>query len=961
MTALITLNPIDPGTNTRVTVRLCATQNPDDTGANGQIWWPAIANQPTIQARLFDGDFTAGVDNGSASLDVRLDVLMRSGAFPRVERYDWAGANVTIQRRNEGSLQTLAVMKVESFAAEGMRLALRFSASTEFFDVDVLSATYAGTGGAEGGADIRGQVKPWVFGRAANVEPVFIDQINNVFQVSGYGAVQAISAAYERGSSFGASVGNFATYAALVAASIPPGRWGTCLAQGMIRLGAPPAGVITLDVDGDNAGGFLRRTGAILQRIAGQLGLGANLNAGSFSALDTAVSRNVNIVISEQITFMELVRRMVAPCNAVPGIAPDGRLIVSRVVFGVEQFTLDAQGRQMPPVLNMARQNTSPPYKRIQMGVARSWRVHSLDEVAFYSDLIDRGLYVVGTVYREGDIVASPDKSRWLYINPTPSSGNAPPSWPMASNTFWSNLEPPLAPGAIGIEDGATRNQDGGGNMIAEADTLEGVTFAIAGSLQTVNNQPVAALVGAAFSAVLFGYVPVRGGERLFFGYTGFSDVSNVDSIRAGYNWKDAAGNIFAVDLPQTAMNGTEAIGFSNGKRVGEFAIVPAAAIELQMYVIRPTWSGNGTFFVRRPLLSRSQPGATDGAPAGSLVGGTEASSLAAQAVAAYRPRQNLLFNGRFSLGLNGWENVLGAWRFVRDNRGQFVEQPLGTGGTFVLRSQRPIFVGPGAQMVISLQGFADFAAPDTVIYADIEWRNGTNDTVRGFSNLTDGNGAIINSIVPANNPAYNSQVVTAPSPSDGSGFVRGFVRLVSEGSIPYANGGRVALGVKVEAGTTPSAISDEATDGAVLDNTFGRIRDPEAYNTQAILGPRNTTNLVPTYTVGGSNVTVNLPSHTRTIATRTGPRTLNYGASSGVVAFSSYWAAYIDDPDLTGFASPTVTYTSNANNLLFPGRYQIASGFTPNAAGTGGGIGTGGGTAPPAGGNPGFPGGEVP
>lgn len=445
MTALITLNPIDPGTDTRVTVRLCATQDPADTGADGQVWWPAIIAQPVIQTRLFDGDFTAGVDNGSASVEVALGVLMRSGAFPRVERYDWAGATATIQRRNGIGVQTLAVMKVDSFASGAAQLSLRLTANAEFFDVDVLAATYAGTGGAEGGADLEGQVKPWVFGRALNVEPVFIDQIDNVFQVSGYGPVQAISAAYERGASFGASVGDFADYAALVAASIPAGRWATCLAQGLVRFGAPPAGVITLDVDGDNGGGFVRRTGAILQRIAAQRGLTGSINATSLTALDSAVPRNVNIVIADQISFMELVQRMVAPCNAVPGIAPDGRLIVSRAVFGSEQFTLDAQGREMPPVLGMSRQNTSAPYKRIQMGAARSWRVHSLDEVAFYSEIIDRGAYSAGTVYREGNIVSLVDKTRWIYVNPTPSSGNAPPAWPTPSNAYWASLEGPAS------------------------------------------------------------------------------------------------------------------------------------------------------------------------------------------------------------------------------------------------------------------------------------------------------------------------------------------------------------------------------------------------------------------------------------------------------------------------------------------------------------------------------------
>ena len=497
-------------------------------------------------------------------------------------------------------------------------------------------------------------------------------------------------------------------------------------------------------------------------------------------------------------------------------------------------------------------------------------------------------------------------------------------------------------------EFGSTRNEDGQ-NLLKNPISLSGATYVNGAAPTTVNGLPAAQLVGGTFAAVVFeDYVPVRGGESLYFSYIGWSDVANPDSIRAGYNWVDAAGNVTANDLPESFLLGNEAVGIGNSQIRGQFGAVPVEAVAVQMFVVRPTWGGVGTFFVRHPLVSREEPGATVGAPAGTSVGGTEASALAAQAIGAYRPRHNLLFNGRFALGLNGWDNVAGDWRFVRDNRGQFVEQPLNTGGTFVLRSNRPIFAGPGGQMVISLQAFADLAGPNQGIFADIEWRNGGNDTVLGFSSGLDGNDAgLFENRTPAA-PSYRSQPVTAPSPTDGSGFVRGFVRIVSVGTVAYSSGGHAALGVKVEAGTTPSAISDEATDGAVLDNTFGRIRDPEAYNTQAILGPRNVTNLVPSYTVGGSNVTVNLPAHTRTIATRTGPRTLSYGAASGVVAFNTFWAAYVDDPELTGFASPAVTFTTNPNDLLFAGRYQISSGITPNSGGTGGTSGGGGGAPPP-------------
>lgn len=626
---------------------------------------------------------------------------------------------------------------------------------------------------------------------------------------------------------------------------------------------------------------------------------------------------------------------------------------------------------------------------------------------------------------------------------------------------YWPEVDGPGRP-----EDSATRNEDGGGNLVGAAVTLAGTDFTNSAVLTTVNGQPAAALVGAAFSSAVFGsFFPVRGGERLWWSYTAHTDVSTADILQAGVTWSDAAGNFFSENLADLAMLGNSAVGLGNTRTVGAWAQVPVGAVSARFYAIRPTWGGVGTWFVRKPFVSRSQPGATEGAPAGTNVAGVEASALTTQAaqaqtnaaaavlaisnitadnilsadekpeirkqrdaildeypkiraqalaanvavatfdarytdltsylagldlggatntaitratfntrftdyfaarqtvldgiaargIGAFTAKHNLLFNGRFRLGLNGWDNVVGTWRFVRDNRGQFVEQPLGTGGTFVLRSNRPINVAAGQQVILSVQAFALAASAGEFTRADIEWRNGTNNTVLGFSSDTL-DGANINSNFAVNQPGYRSQPLTAPNPTDGSGFVRAFVRIVSTGTLAYQSGWRGILGVKVEAGSTPSAISDEATDGAVLDNTFGRIRNPRAYNTQAILGPRNVSTLVPTYTVGASNVTVNLPAHSRVIASESGPQTLSYGAASGVVPFSSYWTAYIDDPELTGFASPAVVFTTNPNDLLFPNRYQIASGYSPNASGTGGGSGGGGGGVGPPPRNPGDP-----
>lgn len=452
MASLIELEPLDLVAEARVTVRAAASNRADHAGAGGFRWWPALVTEPTIKIDLFDGDFSSEVRPAGASVSLALQPLLKE--FPLLHQYDWAGAPVQLYDFRDGTLIPLATMRVDRFAVEDDRIALSLSVDTEPFAADVLSAEYAGTTGIEGGADLKGKPKPWIFGRALGVEPVLIDQIDNVFQVSGYGPVQAISAVFERGASFGSSQGNYADYAALVAANIPEGKWATCLAEGLFRLGAPPAGVITADVDGDNSGGFLRLTGAILMRIAQVLGISAKVDAASLGALDTAVPRNVAIQIDQQASFLDLARAMAAPCNAVAGIGLDGKLFITRVVFGASAITLDAQGRQLPPVLGMARQNTQPPYRRIVMGANRCWRVHGFDEIAFFDALLDKGLYDTGTTYREGNIVSSADKSRWLYTSATPTSGNAPPAWPTASNAFWSNLDPPATAANISYADG---------------------------------------------------------------------------------------------------------------------------------------------------------------------------------------------------------------------------------------------------------------------------------------------------------------------------------------------------------------------------------------------------------------------------------------------------------------------------------------------------------------------------
>lgn len=268
MQVLATIAPLDPATGSRVTLRASSADRREMLALNSVRWVPAIIRRPSISDELFDGNFTGVINDGGATIDLAMFGLKRQDSL--AAKYRYAGAAVTIYEGDIGDAwpwTTVFTGIVDTFTNDAERLSLRLKVNTTPFGVPALTATYAGTGGKEGGADLKFKVKPWCFGAASNVQPVLIDVTNSVYQVSAYGPINGVTACYERGASFGASYGNYTTYANLVAASIPPGRWATCLAEGMIRLGAPETGLITADVEGDKPSTFLRKTGEIIDRI----------------------------------------------------------------------------------------------------------------------------------------------------------------------------------------------------------------------------------------------------------------------------------------------------------------------------------------------------------------------------------------------------------------------------------------------------------------------------------------------------------------------------------------------------------------------------------------------------------------------------------------------------------------------------------------------------------------------
>lgn len=377
---LAEFTPYDPVAAAAVTVRACSVDDARVTSLNGVAWWPAISAAPRRTLDLFDGEFGGKISAGIGDIEIAL------AAFPNAARYAWGERPVKLWRGVLGAAWGGYTLIFEGLtrpprASNGrMRIGLRVD--DRWLDKPLLS-TYAGTGSAEGPADLKGQPKPLALGAPQFVEGVIINRALNIVQLHGAGAINGITAAFDRLARFGASAGNDASYAAIAAASVAPGTWRSCTALGLVRFGAPPAGVAAFHVEGDSGSalGWVRTPGQVIRRIALIAGATAGqIDATSLAALDSACPYNISVYLRDQTTAREIIQSIAASCNAAAGVSWLGKLFVVRATIGSPAITLAIDGSSLPPVAATEMLEASAPFWRTALEGERTERVHSAGE-----------------------------------------------------------------------------------------------------------------------------------------------------------------------------------------------------------------------------------------------------------------------------------------------------------------------------------------------------------------------------------------------------------------------------------------------------------------------------------------------------------------------------------------------------------------------------------------------------
>jgi hypothetical protein len=230
--------------------------------------------------------------SGSGSFEVTVpDEWIADGTLAAWLSYAWDGWAFTFERVREGAAYSTAeTIAAGTFAALEMptrgRLLLRAHDPAEDFARRRLAlADFAGTGGAEGGAELANRPRPLVFGRVDNARAIPVDPSALLYQVhdgDNGGAAYAFDAVRDSGVALTSSGSN----------PPPAGSYYADLAAGELVLGDQPTGAVTVDIKGATASGVWKDTlSAVVRHIAtvhGGLADPDDLDTASFAALATA-------------------------------------------------------------------------------------------------------------------------------------------------------------------------------------------------------------------------------------------------------------------------------------------------------------------------------------------------------------------------------------------------------------------------------------------------------------------------------------------------------------------------------------------------------------------------------------------------------------------------------------------------------------------------------------------------
>lgn len=383
--------PYDPGTPgvvSRYVSSWTYTTAATDTPAS----WPfesRLIRPLNVQHQLFSG---ATISGEAVPAFGNIEIANGDGLFDEWCDFYWFGRNLRLYV----GLPTYEfkdfalVMKGTSdgIAVNPSTVQIRYRDLRRRLQRPVQTNVYSGAGGLNGGDALKGKTRPKIWGQVRQWEPVPVDPANLIYQLND-GAMQAVDAVRDQGAAlaFDADVADITT------ATPAGGEYATSLATGYIKLGASPAGTVTVDARGDKAGtlGYRATLAGIIRKMVTEssaLSDPGDLETGSFTDLDVSHAEVVGWATGlESVSVEECLNGLIGPSRGLFwAFTRAGKLQLGEIQNPATATPSNSFNNAAPSDLREPQQGGAfdalpiATVKRVEVAYKRYWRILSPEE-----------------------------------------------------------------------------------------------------------------------------------------------------------------------------------------------------------------------------------------------------------------------------------------------------------------------------------------------------------------------------------------------------------------------------------------------------------------------------------------------------------------------------------------------------------------------------------------------------